>query len=176
MNLLINLLVVVTTTGAIGSVRADQAHSAATQVPAHPGSHFASDVSVSYSFADAVNLPAGVEHRRVTRESFGRAPDVTSIDLADVANSVPTPVAGANAGGSLLGAVSILNDTIDDLSAGVVPGDFSAARSRASGPAAGAKSLFSIAEIPDPTDWMTLLCGVAVVAFMARRKSDPLSD
>ena len=176
MHLLINLLVVVAAMGAIGSVRADQARSPGMPATAHPGSHFASEVSASYSVADVVNLPAGAEYRRVARGTFGRAPDMTSVDLSDVADSVPVADAGTNAGGSLLDAVSALNVTVDDLSAGVVPGDFPASRSGSSAPAAGARFPFSIAEMPDPTDWMTLLCGLAVVAFMARRKSDSFSD
>jgi len=40
----------------------------------------------------------------------------------------------------------------------------------------GAGFLFSTAEIPEPGDWMTLLCGVVVVAFIARRKSGLLAD
>ncbi len=176
MNLLINLLVVVAATGAIGSARADEDRNPVARAPVIPDSRFASGIAASYSFADVVNYADGAGRHQVTSRTLDPMRDVPPVDLANAGGLAPTPVATANARGSLFGAVSILNSTVGDLSAGVVPGDFSSPRPGASGPSASAKFPFPVSEMPDPADWMTLLCGLIVVAFMARRKSNLLSN
>ena len=180
MNLLRKLLVAVMALGVLGSVRAeiaDQVPNPDTLAPTDSGSYFASGVPIPYSFADIVNLPGGAEHRLLTGDTFSRVPGRRTLaDLSNVSDSTPTRRAGANATASLMGAVSTLNGAIDDLSAVVVPDDFSASRSGSAGWHTGAGFLFSTAEIPEPADWMTLLCGLVVVAFMARRKSGPFAD
>jgi hypothetical protein len=174
MNPLIKLLVAVTAMSVIGIVRgeaADQVPNPDTPAPTGSGSHFASGVSASYSFADIVYLPAGAEHRLLTAGTFSRVPDRPLAELSNVTDSTPTRPAGANTTGSLLGAAWA--GAIDDLSAVVVPDDSPSSRSATAGSHTGAGLLFSAAEIPAPAGWMTLLCCLVVVAFMARRRSGP---
>lgn len=176
MNLLKKLLLVVTAMGVLGSVRAEMVAQVPNQDTSTPPSYSAPGVSTSYSFADIANLPAGAEQRllTLTSDTPDRVSGRMSAEFSHVANS-STPT-GANATGSLLGAFSTLNGAIDDLSAVVDPDDFSESRSGLAGWHAGAGFLFSIAEIPEPADWMTLLSGLVVVAFMARRKNRPFAD
>jgi hypothetical protein len=176
MNLSIIMLAVVMATGAFGSAWAGDASAPEWPAPAHPVSRFTSAVSAAYSFAEIADLPDGTEHREPTGAAFLRAADTAAADLSDVANSAPMPLAGANRGGSLLGAVLGLNGTMVGLAADMGPGDLPATLRGASSSRAGATFAFPIAEMPDPAGWMTLLCGVAVVAFMARRKSRPDPD
>lgn len=168
MNALRNLLVVITAMGVLGSARADMA----VQVP-HPGApgsasaaaYFDSGVSIQYSFAEIVNLPDVGEQSRMSGGAGTRG----------------VPVQGAHPqqpeedAGTLLAALSSLNDDREDMSAAVVPEEV-AAPPAVTGWNSGAGFLFSTAEIPEPGDWMTLLCGLVVVAFMARRKSGLLAD
>jgi len=179
MNLLKMLLVALTTMGVLGSVQAksaDQVPNPDTPTPADSGSYFVSGLSTPYSFADMVNLPAGAEQRLLTGDTISRVPGGTLAELSNVAGSTPTHPAGASNPGSLLGAISTLNGAMDDLSAVVVPDEFAASRSGTTGWQTGAGFLFSTTEIPEPADWVTLLCGLVVVAFMARRKSGPFAD
>ncbi|HWH49544.1 MAG TPA: hypothetical protein VN664_17235 [Burkholderiales bacterium] len=172
MNALGNLLVVFAAMGVLGSARADMA----VQVP-HPGApgsagagaYFDSGVSIQYSFAEIVNLPEfGTQPRVRGGAGVGGAP-------VQAAHSKPAQHLEENAAGSLLAAFSSVNDEMDDLSAVVVPEEVATPPS-ASVWNTGAGFLFSTAEIPEPGDWMTLLCGVVVVAFIARRKSGLLAD
>lgn len=180
MNVLKNLLLAVAAMGVLGSVRAE----IAGKVPnpdapalADSGARFASGTSISYSFADLVNLPAVVEQPLLPGDAFSRVPDGTTLaELSNVADSTPLLPAGANAAGSMLGAVSTLNGAIEDLSAVVVADASPVSRPGTSRRQAGPGFLFSTAEIPEPSDWMTLLCGLVVVAFMARRKTGAVAN
>lgn len=49
----------------------------------------------------------------------------------------------------------------------IVPEDISATPS--------ARLLFPTDELPEPAGWVALLCGLAAMAFMARRKRDPFA-
>jgi len=176
MSFLKKLLVTVTAMGVLGSVQAepaDQAPNPDTPAPMDSGSYLVSGLSTPYSFADIVNLPAGAEHRLLTGGTFSRG---TLTELANVTGSTPMRPAGANAAVPLLVAMSTLNGAMDDLSAAVLQDESAASRSGNAGPHTGAGFLFSTAEIPEPADWMTLLCGLVVVAFIARRKSGSLAD
>lgn len=168
MNILIKLLVAVTAMGLLGAARAEmvpQVPNPGAPAPAGARSHFESGVSNGYSFADIVNLPDAGAGPRVSLRA----------EPLQVAGSKDPQPMGANAAGSLLAAFSSLNDDVDDLSAAVVP-DKVAAPQSATVWNTGGGFLFSTAEIPEPGDWMTLLCGVVVVAFMARRKSGLLAN
>jgi len=172
MKRLTKTLLAVTAMAAL-SVRAgvvDRIPAADTPAPTASTSQFPSAVSPSYSFGEIADLPEGAEYRMLTDDMAGPAPDGNLAKLSNVTYATPAPLAGRNATGSLLGDVSALNGAIDVLSAAVVPDDRSAFRSADAGSHAGARFLFSTADIPEPTDWMTLLCGLVVAAFIARRK------
>ena len=93
-----------------------------------------------------------------------------------VANSTATQSENANTVGSMPGAGSALNELVDDVSGVVDPDDVSKSQSGASSWRADTGFLFSITDVPEPADWMTLLCGFVVVAFMARRKTSVFAD
>lgn len=173
MNTLKKLLVALTAMGVLASVRAEivaQVQNSPSPAPTAYGA----DGSIGYSFADIVNLPAGADNRLTSAYVAG----MTLANFSNVADSTSAQPEDANANttGSLLGAVSTLNGTVDDVSGVVDPDDLSKSQSGTSGWHTDAGFLFSIAEVPEPADWMTLLCGLVVVAFMARRKNGPFAD
>jgi hypothetical protein len=172
-----NLLVAVMAMGVLGSARAEvvaQVLNPYALVPSDSGFYFAPGDPTPYSFADIVNLPRGAGPRLLTSGTDSRVPGGTLAELSNVSDATPMRSAGANVAGSLLGAILTLNDDINDLSAAVVPDKV--ARRSATDWHTGAGFLFSTAEIPEPADWMTLLCGLVVVAFIARRKSGSVAD
>ena len=180
MNVPKKLLIAFSAMSVLGSVRAEeivaQVANPAAPAPMGSGIYFESGVSTSDTFADIVNLAAGAEQRLLTSDVSSRVPGWTLAERSHVADATSTGTAGANATATLVGAVATLNSAIDDVSAVVDPDDFSESRSGTAGWHSGAGFLFSIAEIPEPADWMTLLCGFVVVAFMARRKTGPLAN
>ena len=172
------LLVAVMAIGVLGSARAEtdaQVLNPYAPMPSDSGFYFAPGDPTPYSFADIVNLPHGAGPRLLTSGTYSRAPGGTLAELSNVSDATPMRSAGTNVAGSLLGAILTLNDDMDDLSAAVIPDKVAAPRSE-TGWHTGAGFLFSTAEIPEPADWMTLLCGLVVVAFIARRKSGSLAD
>ena len=172
------LLVAVMAIGVLGSARAEtdaQVLNPYAPVPGDSGFYFAPGDPTPYSFADIVNLPHGAGPRLLTSDTDSRVPGGTLAELSNVSDATPMRSAGTNVAGSLVGAILTLNDDMDDLAAAVVPDRVAASRS-ATDWHTGAGFLFSTAEIPEPADWMTLLCGLVVVAFIARRKSGSPAD
>ena len=179
MKRLTKTLMAVTATAVLGSALAgvvDRIPAATIPAPANAASHHSSAVSPSYSFVEIADLPEGAEYRMLTGDMTSPAPDKTVARLSNVTYASPVRLAGAKATGSLLGEVSALNGTLDELSAAVVPDGRSAFRTGEAGSHSGSRFLFSTADIPEPTDWMTLLCGLVVAAFIARRKRGPFAN
>ena len=164
------LLVAVALMGVLGSVRAElatQIQNPVTLARAPAGSAVAPGVSTGYSFADIVNLPAGSAGRLPPGDTVGHAPDAIWAQLSNVTDAPP---ARAQVTAALTDAVYVINGAVNDLSAAVVPKDYSASRPGNAALHTGAGFLFSTAEIPRPAGWITLLCSLVVMAFMARRK------
>ena len=179
MNTLKKLLMVAAVMGALGLARAEAAGEitdAAVAEAADPSPRFTSGISASYSFAEIVNLSDAGQTLRPAGDATGRVRAGTFAELSNVAESMPKRLAGANATPSLLGELSAMNGAFGDLSALAVADELFASRSGASRSPADARFLFASANMPEPTDWMTLLCGVVVVAFMARRKRGSFAD
>lgn len=61
------------------------------------------------------------------------------------------------------------------LQVALAPSDSSALREGRSGGMPGDGSRFPAAAVPEPGEWMRLLCGLVVVAFMARRRTNPVA-
>lgn len=173
------LLVAVIAMGVLGSARAEMVAPVLnpdTIATSDSGFYFAPGEPVPYSFADIVNLPRGAGPLLLAGDTLSRVSGEGSLaELSNVSDATPMRSAGTNVAGSLMGAILTLNDEMDDLSAAVVPDKLATPRS-GNVWHTGAGFLFSTAEIPEPADWMTLLCGLVVVAFMARRKSGSLAD
>jgi hypothetical protein len=155
---------------------ADKVADPATAEPVESGSRFISGISTSHSFADIVNLPGGAEHLLTAVDTEGRGRAGTFAELSDGADTMPKRLARANSATSLLGEVTAMNGAFGDMSATVVAADLFPSRPGAAGAHTNAQFLFAAAEVPEPTEWMTLLCGVVVVAFMVRRKRGPFAD
>ncbi|HKQ26609.1 MAG TPA: hypothetical protein VJT81_19340 [Burkholderiales bacterium] len=103
---------------------------------------------------------------------IGAQADISNV----VANSTATQSEDANTAGSMPDAGPTLKDPVDDVSGALDPDDVSKPQSGASSWPADTGFLFSITDVPEPADWMTLLCGFVVVAFMARRKTSAFAD
>jgi hypothetical protein len=166
------MLITVTALGLLGIARADEMTELARATDTPPP-HSAFVDSNRYSFADIANLPAGEESRWLTRDASRPLAQMTLTELssaAEAAQAMPARPAGVHVAGSPTGSVLTLNGVGHDLPVGVGAEDFSDSGSKAANSQAGGNFLFSTAEIPEPADWMTLLCGLVVVGFMARRK------
>ena len=172
MNLLKKLLVGVTAMGVLviaqAGIVSQNSHSpAATDY----GSDFTTAGSTGYSFADIVNLPAGADDGLLSPATSVHVAGMTLAGISNVADSTSAQSEDANANTG-----SLPNDAVDDVSGVVDPDDLSKSQSGTSAWHTDAGFLFSITEVPEPADWMTLLCGLVVVAFMARRKNGPFAD
>ena len=179
MNTVKKLLMAAAALSALGLLRAeagDEITDAATAEAADSSPRFTSGISTSYSFAEIVNLSEVGKTLRPARDATGLVRAGTFAEHSTVAESMPKRLAGANATTSLLGELSAMNGAFGDLSAIAVADELFASRSGASRSPADARFLFASADMPEPTDWMTLLCGVVVVAFMARRKRSSFAD
>ena len=171
MNILKKLLVAVTTMGLLAlfvpvNIVA-QVQNPHIAVLTDSASGFTTAGSVSHSFAG---------DRLLMDATSTQVAGMTLADITMVADSTSMQPDDADTAGSLPGAASTLNNAIDDVSGVVDPDDPSKSHSGTSGWHTDAGFLFSIAEVPEPADWMTLLCGLVVVAFMARRTNGPFAD
>jgi len=161
------LLVVVTgTLGSAGAESAPQMQKLDTPARTESGSIFASGDWTRYSFADIVNLSLESERRSPSVDTVGRSPDGISARLSSVADSAPVR---AHAAAVLTDATYAMSGGGRDPTAVGVPDHISVFRSERPAFNKGAGFLFSTADIPRPAGWITLLCGLVVLAFMARR-------
>ena len=74
------------------------------------------------------------------------------------------------------GTASSSNDSRVALSMVPVPGGSSSHTSRTPDRQQGGGYLVSVAAVPEPSGGAMLLCGLAVLAFIARRKTRPVAD
>ena len=167
MRLLAELLMVTAALGILGTAGAEIIEPAAGDAP---GSRpVVVDLSL-YSFAEIADLPAGAEHRLLAGDAFQPLPDMTLAGLSSATAAAPAQPARAHVAAPPKGSVLTLNAATDDLPGVAAGEDFSAAGAKPADSRAGALLPFSTMEIPEPGDWMMLLCVVAVAGFMARRK------
>lgn len=175
MNLL-KLLVVIASMGAVGTARtgtADQTFSPGALPPTaevRTASYSASSISMPYSLMDISNVTVGASNRTAIAGAVGYVPEETTAELMRISDPTPTLFSGSNAGGSVLSAVSSSNGSSIEVPAVLVSRDYSA---RVPGTAGGLPILSST--LPEPDGWTMLLCGLVVVGFMARRKTDLLA-
>ncbi len=182
MNTMRKLLVALTAMGVLASVPVEivaQAQSPYIPAPKDSASVFTSDGSTVYSFADIANLRAVADNRLLTRVTSRHVAYVAQADVSNVvadSTAAQSEDAASDTAGSMLGAGSTPSGPIDDVSGVVDPDHVSKSQSGGSRWHTDAGFLFSITDVPEPNDWMTLLCGLVVVAFMARRKNGPFAD
>jgi hypothetical protein len=166
MNLLKKLLLVIATTGMIGSVQA--------QIDLGILSPTVQDQSgflTSGSFAEIFNFSIGAEHQGFLGSSIGLASDGTPT-IGTISDLTLTLFAGSNATGPIQGSVTSANGSLIDLSGTLAQGDYSLRISGliADGALGGGYKL-SVSAAPEPAEWMMLLAGLVAVGFMARRKT-----
>ena len=153
-----------------------------TPSPDVPDSHPAFSESKPHSLADILDLRVGADHQMVAVvvDAASRAPSASLVQVAGVDDELVLALSHRpDATGSVFGAGSSPDGKVMELpTVLVVPG---AHAGRAQGTTDRQQQmdggfLFSVAAIPEPADWMTLLCGFVVVAFMARRKTSAVAD
>lgn len=171
------LLVVIAAAGVMVSLQAraiDQTFNLGTLSPTvkeRTDFYSASSVSLPYSFADVFNFTVDANYRTVTGSTVKYAPSGVDARLTNVTNLKFEMFSGSDALGTLLGTEWSLDGSRIDLRAALDPGDFSARISGRADGELGGGFQFSVAAVPEPAEWMLLLSGLVVVAFMARRKT-----
>ena len=129
------------------------------------------------SFADIYNFTVGTEYQTVLASTASYTPEGTSADATHVSNLTFTLY---DSSGSELGTLSSSTGNTIDYSSFLVSGNYSLQVSGIADGSVGGGYSLSIAAIPEPAGWVTLVCGLAIVLFMARRKArllagDPMS-
>lgn len=171
MNLLKKLLVVIASAAAMGSAQAvDNTFNLGTLSPTLKERTDAF-VLTGYSFADLFNFTVDANYRTVNASSVKYSPSGIGAQLGDVTDLKLELFAGSNAAGTSLGSVTSLDGSLIGLSALLNPGDFSYRVSGKTSGLLGGGLYFSVAAVPEPAEWMMLLCGLLVMTFMARRKT-----
>jgi len=148
---------------------------------------FSHDISDSYalfsesslhSFTDILDLGFGADKRTPTllADAASRAAVESPAQSAGIYDLLLALSDEPEATEAVLSADSSPDGTVIDLPALLIPDAYAARVSGTSDRKAGDGVLFSVAAIPQPGDWMTLLCGFMVVAFIARRKTSAFAN
>jgi hypothetical protein len=166
MKLLRNLLVVIAATGMMGSVQAQTDLGILSPTVQERTGSFASG-----SFADTFNFSIGAEHQGFLGSAVGLASNGTPT-IGSISDLTFTLFAGSNATGPIQGSVTSANGSLIDLSGALVEGAYSVRVSGliANGALGGGYGL-AVSAAPEPAEWMMLLAGLMLVAFVARRKA-----
>ena len=149
-------------------------------------SYALSGESSLHAFTDILDLGISPD-KRVTAEdkrtatavvdAASRAPAESPAQSAGIYDLLLTLSDEPEATGAVLSADSSPKGTVIDFPAlVVVPGVHVAHVPESTDRKMGDGFLFSVAGIPQPGDWMTLLCGFMVAAFIARRKTSAFAD
>jgi hypothetical protein len=118
------------------------------------------------TFADIYNFTVGAEYQTVFASAVG-----TSAEQTSISNLTLTFY---SADGSVVGEVSSSNGSLIDLSSAFLSGDYSVHVSGIADGSLGGGYDFSIAAVPEPAEWAMLLAGLAVLGFIAKRKTNGL--
>ena len=152
MKLLKNLLVVIAATTVMGSAQAQTPGSIFDLGILSPTVKVQSDTFTSASFLDTVKFQLDTTNHIVTGTMDST--NVSNLTFQLFADGGITPLfTGLNLQLDL-GPGSYHALIFGDLVTGAANGKFN----------------FSVAAIPEPAEWMLLLCGLVVAGFMARRK------
>ncbi|MGH8707223.1 MAG: FxDxF family PEP-CTERM protein [Burkholderiales bacterium] len=119
----------------------------------------------SFTIADFQTLLASATSTTTT-------PEGTTIEQAHISNLSLSLFASVD--GSSLGSVSAGSGNQVDLSQNLVAGDYFLKVSGVTDGSLGGAYQFSIAAVPEPGEWMMLLAGLAVLGFIAKRKTSGL--
>lgn len=173
MNSLKKLLVVIASTGLTGSALAvEQTRDPDTLLAAAVTGQVDSIVA-----SGAATLPASMNGSGAPAQANYRGVKYTPADAgawsARAANSGVRPQASANAGGMKL-------EVDDGLADGARIGLLAVANAGGAAPqvarADAAPRGLRLPAMPEPTEWMQLLCGLVVAGFIARRRTSVAPD
>jgi len=164
MNLLKKLAVVIAASvGWMGSAQATTYELGTLSPTVQQESEF---YAAGSTFADVYNFTVGAQYQTVFASAVGTSADQT------FSNLMLTFYSGD---GSVAGQASSSNGSKIDLSGAFLSGNYSVGVSGiiADG-SLGGEYQFSIAAVPEPAEWMMLLAGLAVLGFIAKRKTNGL--
>ena len=128
----------------------------------------------SFSFADVFNFTVGTEYGTVLTSAASYSPDGVSAEQTHVSNLTLQIYAGSDATGSLVGEWSSSDGSLIDQSGLLASGDYSVRISGIADGSLGGGYQFSLAATPEPAEWMMLLAGLAMLGFIAKRKTSGL--
>ena len=123
------------------------------------------------SFADIFNFSIGADHHGFFASAVGLATNGTPT-IGTIDNLTLTLFAGSNATGPIEGSVTSANGSLIDMSGALVQGNYSVGISGLLHDATlGGGYRLAVSANPEPAEWMMLLAGLVVVAFMVRRRT-----
>jgi hypothetical protein len=163
MNLFRQLIAVIAAAAAMGSVQAQVDLGTLSPTTQTQTGFYAS----GGSFADIYNFTIAAGTHTLGTSAVSYSPTGAGY----VSDLTLTVYGGADGTGSALATVSSSNGGLIDLWRDLAAGTFSAKVSGIADAELGGGYSFSIAAMPEPAEWMMLLAGFVVVAFMARRKT-----
>ena len=119
------------------------------------------------SFVDIYNFTIAAEYKTLATSAVSYSPT----GAGNISDLTLTLYGGTDGTGSVLASFSSSNGSQIDYSKLLAAGNFSVKVSGFADGQAGGGYNFSIAAVPEPSEWMMLLAGFMVVGFMARRKT-----
>jgi hypothetical protein len=128
----------------------------------------------SFSFTDVFNFTVGTEYGTVLASAASYSPDGINAEQTHVSNLTLSIFAGSDATGPIVGEWSSSNGSLIDQSGVLAAGDYSVRIAGTTDGALGGGYQVSIAAVPEPAEWMMLLAGLAVLGFIAKRKTNGL--
>ena len=167
------LLMLLTCTGVIGSANGlgnPQSPGSVPPTVIRAAFHPATSDSTNHSFAEPFNFTINAHRQWLTANAVNLLPadESGSVNLMHGGYLVARLYSSAEAGGSMSNAATwkrrTLFHALDTQAARISPAPMS---KTANGQVDGG-SWFSITAVPDPADWMVLLCGVVAAGFIAR--------
>src|SRR5713226_4001686 len=171
MKLLKIILVVVAATGVIGSAQALAQTNAGTLSPTVLQA--TSVYSTGITFAEIYNFTIGTQYQTLLSSAVSYQPAGATAGQDSVSNLT---LALYDAGGAEVTSVSSSNGSLINLSGGpLVSGNYLLKVSGTTDGSVGGGYQISVAAVPEPAGWMMLLSGLAVMTFMARRKTIPVT-
>jgi hypothetical protein len=121
--------------------------------------------STPLPFEDIYNFTIGDEFQTLLASATSTTPE----GISDLSLSL-----FASVDGSPLGSISAGSGTQVDLSQALVSGDYFLKVSGVADGSLGGAYQVSIAAVPEPAEWMMLLAGLAVLGFIAKRRTNGL--
>jgi hypothetical protein len=177
MNPIKNLLLLVLCAGVTGSAQSiEQSRNLGTLTPAvarQNDSHGVPGVSTAYSFLNFLNTPAAADARAASTGTRRPAPSAMDARQPPVADSEIGPFASVGTLSPLRDEDWPIDGARSELKVAFSAGDFPGRTTQNAGAGPREGPRLAAAAVTEPSEWMQLLCGLAFVAFVARRRTQP---